>query len=340
MSVRPRALRAWLDASRLASAADGIAPSAAAGQLVSAQAAGRPLDLGRSRRSSCSDCWTSSSSSTRTTSPIRRPIAATGPPRPSRRLARACRGAPLAPRARRGGRRARRGARGRLRGARRGARDGRGAAPRAPRDRRAPAPSGPTATRRFACRTAAAGSCSDGRRRRGPAALRLHRPGGDPARFPFALLAFLLPSHLGCAIATALPDEPSDRESGKRTLPVRVGGERAARCVALLERASLLLAPVGLGAVGLRPGRACSRRRRRRRRSSCCWPAQRRRARACCWSGSRRRARRRCRWSARPPSPSPRAEERGRDVARVPAALVALPPARGRHLARAPGSAP
>jgi 1,4-dihydroxy-2-naphthoate octaprenyltransferase len=78
--------------------------------------------------------------------------------------------------------------------------------------------------------------------------------GGDPARFPFALLAFLLPSHLGSAIATALPDEPSDRESGKRTLPVRVGGERAARCVVLLNGLSLVLAPVGLGAVGLSPG--------------------------------------------------------------------------------------
>ncbi|WP_437813517.1 prenyltransferase [Sorangium sp. So ce1078] len=78
--------------------------------------------------------------------------------------------------------------------------------------------------------------------------------GGDLARFPFALLAFLLPSHLGCAIATALPDEPSDREGDKRTLPVRLGGERAACCVVLLNGLSLLLAPVGLGAVGLRPG--------------------------------------------------------------------------------------
>ncbi|XXT20026.1 prenyltransferase [Sorangium sp. So ce429] len=78
--------------------------------------------------------------------------------------------------------------------------------------------------------------------------------GGAIARFPFALLAFLLPSHLGSAIATALPDEPSDRESAKRTLPVRVGGERAARCVVVLNGLSLLLAPVGLGAAGLRPG--------------------------------------------------------------------------------------
>ncbi|WP_437288219.1 prenyltransferase [Sorangium sp. So ce406] len=78
--------------------------------------------------------------------------------------------------------------------------------------------------------------------------------GGALDRFPVALLACLLPGHLACAIATALPDEPSDRESGKRTLPVRLGGERAARRVALLNALSLLLAPVGLGAAGLRPG--------------------------------------------------------------------------------------
>ncbi|AUX38725.1 1,4-dihydroxy-2-naphthoate octaprenyltransferase [Sorangium cellulosum] len=78
--------------------------------------------------------------------------------------------------------------------------------------------------------------------------------GGAPGRFPWALLVFLLPSHLGCAIATALPDEPSDRASAKRTLPVRLGGERAARCIVLLNGLSLLLAPVGLGALGLRAG--------------------------------------------------------------------------------------
>ncbi|MGK3997743.1 prenyltransferase [Sorangium sp. So ce1024] len=78
--------------------------------------------------------------------------------------------------------------------------------------------------------------------------------GGDLERLPVALLASLLPSHLGSAIATALPDEPSDRESAKRTLPVRVGGERAARCVALLNGLSLALAPAGMGAAGLRPG--------------------------------------------------------------------------------------
>ncbi len=78
--------------------------------------------------------------------------------------------------------------------------------------------------------------------------------GGELASFPWALLALLLPTHLGCAIATALPDEPSDRESGKYTLPARVGGERAAWAIVALNGLSLALAPFGLGAVGLSAG--------------------------------------------------------------------------------------
>lgn len=77
--------------------------------------------------------------------------------------------------------------------------------------------------------------------------------GGALERFPWELTLFLLPTHLGCAIATALPDEPSDRESEKRTLPARVGGERAAWCVVGLNGLSLLLCPLGLGALGQRP---------------------------------------------------------------------------------------
>jgi 1,4-dihydroxy-2-naphthoate octaprenyltransferase len=78
--------------------------------------------------------------------------------------------------------------------------------------------------------------------------------GGEPGRFPWALVALLLPTHLACAIATALPDEPSDRETGKLTLPARVGGERAAWCIVALNGLSLALAPLGLGAVGLSVG--------------------------------------------------------------------------------------
>jgi 1,4-dihydroxy-2-naphthoate octaprenyltransferase len=78
--------------------------------------------------------------------------------------------------------------------------------------------------------------------------------GGALAGFPWALVALLLPTHLGCAIATALPDEPSDRESGKSTLPARVGGERAAWVIVALNGLSLALAPFGLGVLGLRAG--------------------------------------------------------------------------------------
>lgn len=78
--------------------------------------------------------------------------------------------------------------------------------------------------------------------------------GGDPGRFPWALVALLLPTHLACAIATALPDEPSDRESGKLTLPARVGGERAAWVIVALNALTLVLAPWGLGVLGLSVG--------------------------------------------------------------------------------------
>ncbi|HEX5746173.1 MAG TPA: prenyltransferase [Archangium sp.] len=78
--------------------------------------------------------------------------------------------------------------------------------------------------------------------------------GGDPGRFPWALVALLLPTHLACSIATALPDEPSDRESGKLTLPARVGVERAARVIVLLNGLTVALAPWGLGVLGLSVG--------------------------------------------------------------------------------------
>ncbi|WP_257463143.1 prenyltransferase [Archangium lipolyticum] len=76
--------------------------------------------------------------------------------------------------------------------------------------------------------------------------------GGVLGHFPWALVVLLLPTHLACAIATALPDEPSDRESGKLTVPARVGGERAAWGILTLNGLTLALAPFGLGSVGLR----------------------------------------------------------------------------------------
>ena len=41
--------------------------------------------------------------------------------------------------------------------------------------------------------------------------------------FPLHVLTFILPCQLACAMATALPDEPSDRASCKRTAPVLLG---------------------------------------------------------------------------------------------------------------------
>ncbi|HEX8538121.1 MAG TPA: prenyltransferase [Cystobacter sp.] len=78
--------------------------------------------------------------------------------------------------------------------------------------------------------------------------------GGALADFPWALTAMLLPTHLACSIATALPDEPSDRDSGKHTLPVRVGGERAAWVIVALNGLTWALAPRGLASVGLEVG--------------------------------------------------------------------------------------
>jgi len=61
-----------------------------------------------------------------------------------------------------------------------------------------------------------------------------HAQTGTFAGFPWWLLAGLLPAHLGAAIATGLPDEPSDRRSDKRTLAVVQGqGVAQAAIVAL-----------------------------------------------------------------------------------------------------------
>ena len=69
--------------------------------------------------------------------------------------------------------------------------------------------------------------------------------GGDLAGFPWRLLALLFPTHLACAVATSLPDAPSDAGSDKRTWAVRVGGERAAWTIAALDAVSIaLLLPV------------------------------------------------------------------------------------------------
>ncbi len=62
---------------------------------------------------------------------------------------------------------------------------------------------------------------------------------GTLAGFPWVLLAVLLPTHVACAIATALPDEPSDRASHKRTAVVLLGPRGARLAVIGLNGASL-----------------------------------------------------------------------------------------------------
>jgi 1,4-dihydroxy-2-naphthoate polyprenyltransferase len=80
--------------------------------------------------------------------------------------------------------------------------------------------------------------------------------GGSPGDFPWPLTVALLPTHLACAVATALPDEPSDRDSAKRTVPVQLGGEKAVWLIAALNGLSLALAPWGLASLGVTAGGA------------------------------------------------------------------------------------
>jgi len=63
---------------------------------------------------------------------------------------------------------------------------------------------------------------------------------GDAGRFAWELLAFILPGQLACAMATALPDEPSDRASGKRTSVVLLGPEAAKLIIIFLDVAAIV----------------------------------------------------------------------------------------------------
>lgn len=54
---------------------------------------------------------------------------------------------------------------------------------------------------------------------------------GMLAGFPIRLLAVLLPLQLACAFSTTLPDEPSDRIGGKKTIAIILGGQYAKRVV-------------------------------------------------------------------------------------------------------------
>lgn len=64
---------------------------------------------------------------------------------------------------------------------------------------------------------------------------------GDLAGFPWLLLAVLLPLNLATAVATALPDMPSDARADKRTLVVVYGLGPARRFVLVLAAGALLL---------------------------------------------------------------------------------------------------
>ncbi len=63
---------------------------------------------------------------------------------------------------------------------------------------------------------------------------------GDALRFDWPLLAFILPGQLACAMATALPDEPSDRASRKRTSAVLLGPAAAKLLVIALSAAAVV----------------------------------------------------------------------------------------------------
>jgi 1,4-dihydroxy-2-naphthoate octaprenyltransferase len=62
---------------------------------------------------------------------------------------------------------------------------------------------------------------------------------GSMADFPWWVFLVLLPTSFACAVGTSLPDEPSDRESGKKTLTVLIGQQPAKSAVMLLNLISL-----------------------------------------------------------------------------------------------------
>ena len=63
---------------------------------------------------------------------------------------------------------------------------------------------------------------------------------GTFAGFPWPMMWVLLPTNLACAIATSLPDEPSDRLSRKRTLTVWLGPRAARWAVVVLNAVSIV----------------------------------------------------------------------------------------------------
>lgn len=70
--------------------------------------------------------------------------------------------------------------------------------------------------------------------------------------FPWALLVALFPAHMALALADSLPSTASDASRGRRTLAVRLGGERAAWVVSGLGLLALLFVTDALRALGER----------------------------------------------------------------------------------------
>lgn len=58
---------------------------------------------------------------------------------------------------------------------------------------------------------------------------------GNLIHFPFSLFLILLPTNLACALATSLPDEPSDRRGQKHTISVVFGNQRTRQIILCLN---------------------------------------------------------------------------------------------------------
>jgi 1,4-dihydroxy-2-naphthoate octaprenyltransferase len=75
---------------------------------------------------------------------------------------------------------------------------------------------------------------------------------GKLETFPWPLLYVVLPTQLACAIGTAIPDEPSDRKSLKRTVAVLLGVPLARTMVILLHLTTVsLIALLPFGELGI-----------------------------------------------------------------------------------------
>jgi len=66
---------------------------------------------------------------------------------------------------------------------------------------------------------------------------------GDISGFPWAFLPPILTTQLACAMATSLPDEPSDRLSDKHTMTVLLGDKKTKWLVVILNFVSIVIFP-------------------------------------------------------------------------------------------------